>query len=224
MPASYKWVRLRNVAAAGLLSLVMTTGCAPIYIADSVDIPEVPRHPYRATSRVVLSLPSDTYSIPLHSEIFEWPPGKSEGTRRKEVAQVIRRVTEESPFFHLSPASDQAEKVSEADYVMIMRFLVEENMDWRYVKLVGALVSAATLCIVPLWMPYDVYLSAQVIDQKTQRSRSYTVKGTIEMFLQTPLFMIVPLHRSQSASRTLEIVAGQLTRKLYSDMQQDGLF
>lgn len=228
MLASYTWVCLRIVAPVGLLGLVLITGCAPIYLAESVDVPETPRHPsYRVTGRVELSLPSDTYSIQLAGAlggVFEYPPGKSERTYREEVAQVIRRVTEESSLFHLSPAGDQSEKVSEADHVMIVRFLVEQNMDWRYVKLMGVLVSAATLCIVPLWVPYDVYLSAQVIDRKTQRSRYYTVQSRIDEFVQIPLWMLVPLHRSWTASRALEIVTEQLTKKLYADMEQDGLF
>ena len=219
MPDSYRWVCLHKVAAVGLLGLVMTAGCAPMYFAGSLDLPEAPQHPHPPTTPVMLYQPSGTYSIPFPSDL-EWPPGKTERTRIEEVVQAIRRVTEQASLFHMIPASE----ASEADYIMTLRFQVAQNMDWRGVKVMRYFVSAATLGIFPLWEPYDVYLSAHVIYRNNQQSRDYTVKCSIVTFLQTPLFMFFPLHRSLSASRALEIVAEQLTRKLYADMQQDGLF
>lgn len=223
MSDSCRWVCLRKVAAVSLVGLVMTAGCAPMYFAGSLDLPEAPQDPHSPTTRVMLYLPSDTFSIPFPLN-YERPPGKTERTRIEEVVQVIRRVTEQTSLFHMIPASNQPEKVSEADYIMTLRFQLAENMDRGVVTGMRIFLSAATLGIFPLWVPYDVYLSAHVIYRNNQQSRDYTIKSLIVVFMQTPLFMFFPLHQWLSASRALEIVAEQLTRKLYADMQQEGLF
>jgi hypothetical protein len=91
----------------------------------------------------MLYLPSDTYSIHFPSNA-DRPPGKTVRTRIEEVVQVIRRVTEQTSLFHMIPASNQPENVSEADYIMTLRFQVVEDMDGRVVKLMRIFVSAAT--------------------------------------------------------------------------------